>query len=223
MIKAVIFDMYETLITHFSSQPYFSKQIAEDASIPVAQFKELWEPTDSDRTTGKATLEETLTSILKEKQVYSKEVLDCIVQKRIAAKEDCFHYLYPGIIPLLTGLKERGIKVGLISNCYSEEAEVIRRSILFPYFDAVCMSYEEGVQKPDAEIYFRCMEKLVLQAQDCLYVGDGGSNELEAAETVGMTAVQAVWYLKDNVGQPCGRKVGFRQIENPLDILEMGI
>ncbi|MDO5573674.1 MAG: HAD-IA family hydrolase [bacterium] len=85
------------------------------------------------------------------------------------------------------------------------------------------MSYEEGVQKPDVKIYFRCMEKLALQAEDCLYVGDGGSNELEAAEAVGMTAVQAVWYLKDNVGQPCGRKEGFRQIENPLDILKMGI
>lgn len=38
-----------------------------------------------------------------------------------------------------------------------EEANVIRKSVLFPYFDAVCLSYEQGVQKPDVEIFKRCM------------------------------------------------------------------
>lgn len=32
----------------------------------------------------------------------------------------------------------------LFTNCFSEEAEVIRNSILIPFFDAVCMSFEEG-------------------------------------------------------------------------------
>ena len=29
-----------------------------------------------------------------------------------------------------------------------------------PYFDAVFLSYEQGMQKPDAEIYKRCMNRL---------------------------------------------------------------
>lgn len=60
-----------------------------------------------------------------------------------------------------------------------------------------------------------------VQARHCLYVGDGGSNELEAAEMVGMKAVQAVWYLKENTCQPSKRKAEFRQLETPLDILNI--
>ncbi|MDE7268710.1 MAG: HAD family hydrolase [Lachnospiraceae bacterium] len=220
MIKAVIFDMYETLITHFQSPLYFGAQMAADAGIPEQKFQALWEPTEHDRTIGKLTLEDTLENILKENGRYSKELLNLIVQKRIKVKEECFNHLHDQIIPLLRGLKEKGIQIGLISNCFSEEAKVIRKSILFPYFDAVCLSYEQGLKKPDIEIYRRCIDKLNVEAGECLYVGDGGSSELEAAKSIGMKTVQAVWYLQDGTGQPCGRKADFEQMENPMDILK---
>lgn len=51
-------------------------------------------------------------------------------------------------------------------------------------------------------------------------MGDGGSYELEAAQTFGMQAVQAVWYLKEGVNQPSGRKVGFKHVEKPMDIFK---
>lgn len=35
MIRAVIFDMFETLITLYESPIYFGSQIAEDVGIPV--------------------------------------------------------------------------------------------------------------------------------------------------------------------------------------------
>ncbi|MDE6055922.1 MAG: HAD family hydrolase, partial [Lachnospiraceae bacterium] len=140
-------------------------------------------------------------------------------QKRIQIKEECFQHLHTDIILLLRSLKEKRLKVGLISNCFSEETQVIRKSVLFPYFDAVCLSYEQGIQKPDAEIYKRCMNQLGVEAHECLYVGDGGSHELEAARELGMDAVQAVWYLREGTTQPCGRKADFEQIDNPMDLL----
>ena len=98
---------------------------------------------------------------------------------------------------------------------------IIKKSVLYPYFDAVCLSFDERLQKPNPAIYKRCLEKLNVQAGDCLYVGDGGSNELEAAEMVGMKAMQAVWYLKENTYQSSKRKPEFRQLEAPLDILSI--
>ena len=121
---------------------------------------------------------------------------------------------------MLKKLKEKGILIGLISNCFSEEAEVIRRSVLFPYFDAAILSYEQGVQKPDEEIYKRCMASLGVALEECLYIGDGGSNELEAARTLGMKAFQAVWYLQEGTSQPMGRMEAFEQLESPRDVLE---
>lgn len=226
MIKAVIFDMYETLITHFESPLYFCAQMALDAGIEEHRFRALWEPTEHDRTTGKLTFEAALETVLRESGRYSEELFERMVQKRIQTKEECFNHLHEEIIPLLRSLKENGILIGLISNCFSEEAAVIRRSVLFSYFDAVCMSYEQGVKKPDVQIYERCLEKLSvcanesLQADECLYVGDGGSFELETAEKIGMHAAQAVWYLRNGIGQPVGRKAGFLQLEMPMQVLD---
>ena len=220
MIRAVIFDMYETLITHYRCPLYFSAQMAADAGIPAVDFQLLWYATEAERTTGRLTLEDALTGILRAQGCYSPELVQTLVRRRTATKEECFRHLHEGIMPLLNALKERGMLVGLISNCFSEEAAVIRRSVLYPYFDAPLLSWEEGLQKPDEAIFRRCMERLGAEAEECLYVGDGGSHELETARSLGMTALQAAWYLRENTLQPCSRKPDFPQLEHPMDVLK---
>lgn len=220
MIKAVIFDMFETLITHYKAPLYFSAEMAADAGVTTEQFRVAWYPTEEGRSTGEFSLEEALEMALKKCDCYSEELLQKMAAKRKAAKVECFNNLHEEIIPMLSQLKEKGILIGLISNCFSEEVEVIRKSEIFPYFDAVCMSYEEGVQKPDVEIFKRCTERLGVKAEECLYVGDGGSRELETAESLGMNAVQAVWYLQEGSAQPSGRKKEFKQMETPLEVVE---
>ena len=219
MIHAVIFDMFETLITHYESPLYFGAEMAEDAGISKEKFYPLWRGLDYERTIGKITLEELLERILKENNCYTEELLKMLVEKRVAAKEDCFRHLHPEILPMLSELKTQGLLVGLISNCYSEEGEVIKKSQLYPFFDAVYLSYEQGVAKPDKEIYQRCMAELGVKPGECLYVGDGGSQELETARELGMHAVQAVWYLKEGTMQPSKRKAEFEQVETPFEVL----
>lgn len=58
MIKAVIFDMYETLITLFESQLYFGTQMAVDVGISEEKFQESWKTTEYNRSIGKMTLED---------------------------------------------------------------------------------------------------------------------------------------------------------------------
>lgn len=220
MIKAVIFDMYEMLITLYGSPVYFGTQIALDAGIAEDKFQKPWNA-EEDRAIGKITLEEILEKILKDNDCFSKKKMNLILTKRIHCKEEAFEHLHIEIVPMLRALKEKGILIGLISNCFSEEAMVIKKSILYPFFDAICLSFDEGVQKPNPAIFKRCIEKLEVLADECLYVGDGGSNELEAAETIGMKAVQAVWYLKEGTNQPAKRKANFEHIESPLDIIDI--
>ncbi len=221
MIKAVIFDMYETLITHFRGPLYFGKQMAADIGISEKRFREIWDTTDDERTKGLLTLEEVVGRILRENKRYSATLFRQLIEKRIAAKEDCFKHLHTEIIPMLTALKEKGLQIGLISNCYYEEAEVIRQSDLFTYFDVACLSCELGIMKPDVKIFQRCMEKLQVSPEECLYVGDGGSRELETAKELGMNVIQAVWYLQEGSIQPSGRKAEFEQAERPLDIMDI--
>lgn len=223
MIKVVIFDMFETLISYHTCPVYFGTQMAEDAGIPVQEFLLKWRATDYDRSTGKRTVEDVLEEILKEFDCYSEELLQKLVGKRGSTIEECLKQKDVEIVPMLQALKEQGVSIGLISNCYLEEATRIRKSDLFPYFDAVFFSNEQGICKPDKEIYYRCIEELSVQPAECLYVGDGGSRELETAQELGMKAVQAVWYLKDGTSQPVGRKSEFEQAERPMDVVRFVI
>lgn len=216
MTEAVIFDMFETLITHYNQPLYFGTEIAVDAGISVEKFQEIWHPMESDRTIGKMSLEEVLELILKENNCYSKELLNKIVKKRIATKKSCFEHLHPEIISMFAELKEKGMKIGLISNCFSEEVSVIRDSVLAPYFDVMCLSYEEKLQKPDRRIFESCVKKLGVNPEECVYVGDGGSQELQAATAFGMRAAQAVWYFQEGIG----KRMEFPQLEKPLEVLK---
>ena len=220
MIKAVIFDMFETLITHHNSPLYYGAHMAVDAGIPVEEFLPLWRKTEEDRTIGKYTVDEVVADILKQKDCFSEELVELIVNKRKNVTKVCFENLHPEIIPMLSELKKKGYLIGLISNCFSEEAEGIRTSILFPYFNVSSLSYERKLKEPDVRIYQVCMEELGMQAEECLYVGDGGSHELETAREVGMTAAQAAWYLKDGTSQPAKRKPEFIQLETPMGVVE---
>ena len=219
MIKAVLFDMFETLVTHFESPVYMAKQICADIGITEQKFREIWDTTDEDRTLGKKSLEEVIEAILRANNCYSCELFEMIIEKRKQSKVECFNHIHSEITPMLTAIKEMNIKVGLITNCYFEERDAIQNSVLFDYFDAVCMSCELGLSKPDAAIFQKCTQALEVAPDECLYVGDGGSFELESAQALGMHPIQAVWYLKDGVNQPAKRKAEFVQAESPMDVL----
>ncbi len=211
--------MFETLVTHYRSGFYFGENIAEDMGISESKFREIWDTTDDDRTIGKLTFEDTIRRIMEVNGVYSEEVLKTIVEKRVQCKQKVFTSFDEDILTMLRGIRERGVKIALISNCFSEEVGVIKKSALFPYFDVTMLSYEQGVKKPDPEIYRRAMKALDAEASECLYVGDGGSHELEAAYEVGMKPLQAKWYLKENNRSKVKIFDQFDGLERPEDLL----
>lgn len=148
MIKAVIFDMFETLVTHYESPLYMGKQIANDIGIAEQKFREIWDTTEDDRTLGKMTLEEVIEKSLKVNNRYSVELFQNIIDKRKRSKIECFKHIHPDIIPMFKELKEQNIKIGLITNCYYEERDVIKNSVFYDFFDAACMVSEGGSESP---------------------------------------------------------------------------
>jgi putative hydrolase of the HAD superfamily len=95
-----------------------------------------------------------------------------------------------GAVPLLHELRGRGIRLGLISNCSSEVAELWGESPFAGTFDTVLLSANEGICKPDARIYHLALERLGVEPGAAIFVGDGDAGELPGAEAVGMRAVQ---------------------------------
>jgi putative hydrolase of the HAD superfamily len=64
-------------------------------------------------------------------------------------------------------------------------------------FDAEVFSCDVGLAKPDAAIYRYCLKEMRLEAADCIFVGDGGSNELVGAKDVGLKTVFISGIIKE--------------------------
>jgi epoxide hydrolase-like predicted phosphatase len=81
--------------------------------------------------------------------------------------------------------RSAGIRTGLISNTWNLEASP---SASLDLFDVRVLSGEEGVRKPDPEIYRRAARKLGVDPAECVFVDDLPSN-VEGARAVGMAGV----------------------------------
>lgn len=194
MIKAVVFDVFETLVTLFEGRTYFGEDIAADVGADPVEFRREWHAIEKDRSTGKYTIEEGLELVLKKLDLYSEEKVRLAASKRREGLNDTFSNIPPETVELLKELKNRGLKVGLITNTFSDEREMIRNSILMPYIDEALISYEQGLYKPDPELYKKIIRLFHVEPSECLYVGDGGSRELYAARDCGMHPVQCTWF-----------------------------
>ncbi len=104
MIKAVIFDLYETLITLTKTPPYFGANIAKDAGLVKEDFLRIWRRLEDDRTYGHITLE----NALRKCGVWDEQVLRDIVRKRRESRAECYNVLHEGILPMLSGPGKRG-------------------------------------------------------------------------------------------------------------------
>jgi epoxide hydrolase-like predicted phosphatase len=83
--------------------------------------------------------------------------------------------------------KAAGIKTGLISNSWGDGL-AYDPSLLEELFDAVVISGEVGLHKPQPEIFHLGAEKIGVAPEDCVFVDDLREN-CEGAEAVGMKAI----------------------------------
>jgi putative hydrolase of the HAD superfamily len=93
------------------------------------------------------------------------------------------------VLDALIALRQRGLRLGLITACSGDVPIVWDETPLVRSFDATVFSCDVGMCKPDPRIYRLAEDRLACPARDCLYVGDGGHDELAGAQHVGMTAV----------------------------------
>ena len=223
MIRAVVFDMFETLVTLFEGRTYFSENIAADLGIPPVDFRREWHATERDRSIGVYSMEEGTAITLKKLNAYSEDSVKLILRKRREALGDTFSAIPEESIGMLKKLREKGIITGLISNSFSDERDMIVASPLYPLFDVTMISYETGMYKPDLAVYQAMIKALDVKAEECLYIGDGGSRELYGARNAGMKAVQCTWF-HERAFEPhvsCPLLDEFPHVDRQSDVLKV--
>lgn len=96
--------------------------------------------------------------------------------------------LSDGFIDFIEKIKNN-YKLAIISNDSSRWSKYLREKFdLNKYFDVISISGDLKIQKPDERIFLLTIEKLGLNAEDCIYVDDREGN-LAAAKKVGMKPV----------------------------------
>jgi putative hydrolase of the HAD superfamily len=90
----------------------------------------------------------------------------------------------------LRALRRRRVRTGLVSDCTHELPAFLPQLPIAPLLQVRVFSVQVGRCKPDPAIYLAACERLGVPPRQCLYVGDGGSQELTGATRAGLAAVR---------------------------------
>lgn len=128
---------------------------------------------------------------------------------------------YDDAASTLHALRERGLRIGLISNTMwpgdLHRQEMARLGIL-SYFDDTLFSADLGLWKPQPALYRLALERLGVPAEQAFFVGDTPEHDLVGAQTVGMKTV----YKRNNAFKPNGIRpdAEISQLSELLDLLD---
>ncbi len=92
-------------------------------------------------------------------------------------------------IPTLQALKERGLVLGLISNIYRDLDELCGRLGIAPYLDLKVSSMSAGAEKPHPPIFLTALKESGVEPQEAIHVGDQYHGDVVGARGVGIRPV----------------------------------
>lgn len=113
----------------------------------------------------------------------------------IEASHHRWHEAVPGAtegsVEILEALHRGGTPLYAITNFSREKWRQTRARFPFlaTHFRDSVVSAEEGLLKPEPEIYWRCLARNRLAAEACVFIDDTPEN-VEAAATLGMDAIR---------------------------------
>ena len=117
---------------------------------------------------------------------------------------DCQEYYFDHIhefavagaeqVAVVKALRSLGIKTAIVTNVAKERFKFQRNKIdamgLTPLFDAVVLSGEVGIHKPDRRVFDHATNLLGVANEACIFVGDNPESDITGALNAG---IEAVW------------------------------
>ncbi len=97
--------------------------------------------------------------------------------------------LYPEVVDVLTALRERGYRLGIVSNWSWNLRERVAQVGLTDFFEVIWASAYAGCGKPHRCIFDQALAQMGLAPEQALYVGDSYRNDVIGARRAGMDAV----------------------------------
>jgi len=185
VIKACIFDLDGVIVDTAHYHFLAWKRLADELGIPFTTH-------DNERLKGVSRMRSmdillelggiSLSQYEKERLANKKNSWFVDYIERMIPEE-----IFPGVKPLLTALRARGIKVALASA--SKNAQTVIQVLHIQHeFDAVVDGTMVTHSKPDPEIFLFAARRLGVAPQDCLVFEDAEAG-VEAAVAAGMKCI----------------------------------
>lgn len=98
----------------------------------------------------------------------------------------------PDISDTLEKLRAMNLKIGILSNTFVHSSTLInhlKQFNIWQFFDEAVFSYEFKFRKPSKKIFLAAAEKIGIEPQNILFVGDRVLADVKGSMSTGMTAV----------------------------------
>ncbi len=204
MIKAVFFDLYQTLVHYQPSQEELeaaalkSLGIEADAAAlrhPILTANEFIYQQIAKKPLSQRSKEAVMALYAEYQRVVLKEAGIPVDEKIILrllgmmqqAKMDLI--LFDDVMPALDDLKKRDLKIGLISNIEQNMTAALDKLGLNTRLDCIVTSQDAGFAKPKPEIFRYALNKTSVKPADAVYVGDQYQVDIIGAKGVGIRGI----------------------------------
>jgi putative hydrolase of the HAD superfamily len=188
--RGVIFDLFHTLTaaeSQWSDLPWTADALGVDRRVwnDALMLRSRW------RLTGE--VRDGVEIVRRLARDIDPAIPEEIIARAAAFRQERFHRalvnIPPGNLRVISELRDRGLSLALCSNADASEIAAWGVSPLSGRFDAEIFSCQVGAVKPEAMMYDLCLNRLGLSARECVFVGDGGSNELVGSRQAGLYSV----------------------------------
>ena len=192
MIKAVLFDLDGTLVNSLYDLADSTNYALESMGFPTHE-------TDKYRYFVGDGMPKLIERVLPEDKFTEEIHKECL---RVFMAHYREHYvdktrIYDGIEALLKKLKEKGLKLAVISNKQQQMAEtVVSKLFGEDVFNIVCGKQEGYPAKPDPTLTLKIISDLGVKPEECVLIGDSGM-DAAAAVNAGCTGIGVLWGFRE--------------------------
>jgi putative hydrolase of the HAD superfamily len=216
MFKAVVFDLYETLVTQTGTVVPRAGALGASLGLDPTAYRREWKRLRPLALRGELSFQEALFEIGTHLGVaIPVEHVQHACDERIRANTTVFEKVDAELVTLTRELCGRGVRLATISNCMAEDVVAWPQSAFAPQFQCAVFSYLAGAVKPDPRVYLDAVTQLGVKPAEALYIGDGGDDELTGAERAGLRVAQAGWFVSRD------RASGVPFLANPHDVMKL--
>ena len=114
--------------------------------------------------------------------------------------------LFPEVLEALAALRDRGDRLGVVSNFEAWLPELLAYLEVRDLFEVRVISGIEGVEKPDPAIFELALDRAGVPAADATYVGDVPALDVDPPRALGMRAV--LLDRRDRYPEHAGPRIG---------------